>query len=349
LIDHPAVHPAKIFIDPSYKVFNQGGLFSLTDPVLNRDGQLEPFHRLRTLKTAQGIEVETADRLLDGAEVGPAGTVDYYSLGITDNFEQVITANKARLRAFVIMEPPVVAPELYVALPRLTAAFDKVYLPNTTGDGYSLAGVTQHKLHRLHWPIPFRNALEPYWSNSQRLNRLVVINGIHKPKSRDREQYSLRIEAMGELSKFDAIDLYGRGWHRWWSRSAFWKPYWKNVLPIMSIYKGPCASKFDVLSRYDFSLCLENTAMDGYITEKIFDCLYAGAIPLYLGAPDIRTSIPPETFIDCRDYDSWSDMWKHVGRLPASRKQDIREAGKEFLGSVRGDKYFDSLIEIFGD
>lgn len=349
MTEYPLAHPRTIFIDPSYKVFNQDGLFNLADRVLNRDGQLEAFHRLRQLKAAQGIKVATADRMLSGTGLSSAAAVDYYSLGITDNLEQVISTSRARLRAFVIMEPPVVAPELYAALPRLTTVFDKVYLPNTTGDGYSLVSVKQQKLKRLHWPIPYRRVLEPYWGHTLRQNRLVVINGIHRPKSSEREQYSVRIKAMSELSKFDAIDLYGKGWHRWWSRSAFWKPYWKNVLPIMSIYKGPCESKFDVLSRYDFSLCLENTIMEGYITEKIFDCLYAGTIPLYLGAPDISTSIPPEAFIDCRNYKSWTDMWKHVSEFSMSRKQEIREAGRDFLNGTLSDKYFHSLIEIFGE
>lgn len=349
MTENSLASPRTIFIDPSYKVFNQDGLFNLANRTLNRDGQLEAFYRLRQHKAAQGINVATADRLFSSTGLSSSPTFDYYSLGITDNLEQVISINKARLRAFVIMEPPVVAPELYAALPRLTTVFDTVYLPNTTGDGYSLIGVQQKKLKRLHWPIPYQQVLEPYWGRTQRQNRLVVVNGIHRPKSSEREQYSVRISAMSELSKFDAIDLYGKGWHRWWSRSALWKPYWKNVFQIMSIYKGSCESKFDVLSQYDFSLCLENTVMEGYITEKIFDCLYAGTIPLYLGAPDISTSIPQETFIDCRNYKNWTDMWRHVSEFSTRRKQEIREAGRDFLNGTLSDKYYNSLIEIFGE
>lgn len=338
-----------ILIDPSYSMFNQDNLFNLSDPVLNRDGQLEPFHRLRKFMAMRGIDVATADNFLSDLSSHVEKSIDYYSLGIAENFEKLVADNVARLRAFVIMEPPIVAPELYAALPRLTSAFEKVYLPNTSGDGYSLLGVERCKLQRLYWPIPYRGALEGYWDRAPRKNRIVVINGLHRPKIRKQEQYSLRIEAMSELSKLNVVDLYGKGWHRWWSRSALWKPYWQNIFQIMSIYRGPCASKFDVLCRYDFSLCFENTAMEGYVTEKIFDCLYAGAIPLYLGAPDINTSIPPEVFIDCREYDSWTDMWRHISGFSANRKQEMREAGREFLSGSASDKYFHSLIEIFGD
>lgn len=41
--------------------------------------------------------------------------------------------------------------------------------------------------------------------------------------------------------------------------------------------------------------------MTGYMTKKLFDCLYVGTIPLHLGAPDISSLIPPEAYIDCRN------------------------------------------------
>ena len=40
----------------------------------------------------------------------------------------------------------------------------------------------------------------------------------------------------------------------------------------------------------------------GYISEKIFDCFFAGTVPLYLGAPDIEDYIPADTFIDLRQF-----------------------------------------------
>jgi hypothetical protein len=115
----------------------------------------------------------------------------------------------ARLAVFVIMEPPVVAPHLYAALPELTAAFDRVYVHNVDGDGYSLDGVQRSKLHKLYWPIPYNDVLEPFWGQKDRARRIVVINGSHNPRSRTREQYSTRIEAMVELSKFGVVDLDG--------------------------------------------------------------------------------------------------------------------------------------------
>lgn len=343
--DQQAASGRSIFIDPSYRVFDEDGLFDLSNAVLNRDGQLLPFHRLREHLAGKDIAVHTADYLFKN-DIRVIQTSDYYSLGLLDNFERISQEGRARLAAFVIMEPPVVLPHLYEALPKLTAMFDRVYVHNTWGDGYSLDGVNTDKLHRLYWPIPHDDVLEPYWGNEQRMKRVVVINGSHNPRSKIREQYSLRIKAMAELSKLGVVDLYGMGWERWWSRSALWLPYWMNRRALMSIYKGKCASKFEVLQNYEFCLCFENMRMDGYITEKIFDCLYAGTIPLYMGAPDILDYIPEDVFVDCRKYSSWTAMWEDVARMPPERIRTMKEAGRMFLQSEMAKKFFNSIEDI---
>jgi hypothetical protein len=88
-------------------------------------------------------------------------------------------------------------------------------------------------------------------------------------------------------------------------------------------------------------------AMEGYVTEKIFDCFYAGTIPIYLGAKDITNLIPPTTFIDCRKFQSWKDVHDYLIKMPALEIQSIREAGREFIQSEQGLKYYASLITIF--
>ena len=334
-----------IYIDPSYEVFNADGLFDLNNLVLNRDGQLKPFCRLQKSMMGRDTTVHTADFLVKNNSQEKYKS-DYYSLGILDNFEKILSMDSACLAAFVIMEPPVVAPELYAALQRLTAVFDRVYVHNTNGDGYSLEGVATSKLHKFYWPIPHDDVLEPYWGNDTRMKRVVVINGSHNPQARGREQYSLRIEAMAELAELGIVDLYGKGWDRWWSRSAMWFPYWKNRTVLMSIYKGSCSSKFEVLKNYEFCLCFENMWMNGYITEKIFDCLYAGTIPLYIGAPDILDYVPEDVFVDCRKYSTWTEMWQEVANIPAGKIQTMKMAGRSFLQSDKAEKFFDSITHI---
>jgi hypothetical protein len=334
-----------LYIDPSYRVFDADKLFDLSDPVLNRDDQLLPFNRLRENMASKGNTVHTADAIFNKNPVDSQQS-QYYSLGLLDNYEKILKEKRANLAAFVIMEPPIVLPSLYQALPKISAVFDRVYLPNISGDGYSLAGVDVNKLHKLYWPIPYDDVIENYWSKTERAKRVVVINGSHRPRGGVREQYSLRIKAMVELTKLKVIDLYGVGWGDRWSRRNLYPAYWLNLPQINSIYKGSCISKYEVLHNYDFCLCFENMSMDGYITEKLFDCLYAGTIPLYMGAPNILDYIPAAAFIDCRKYSTWTEMWNDVISMSEKQISTMREAGREFLRSDSGKKFFHSMENI---
>ncbi len=333
-----------IFLDPPSKAYYEDKLFDHSNPVLNRDDTLAPFIRLRDALASSNVEMHTADRLLE-LDSAP-GFSEYYSFGILDNYARLQAMGKVRLCAFVVFEPPVVDPRLYKALPELTAAFERVYVHNIHGDGYSLDGVDQSRLRKLYWPQPRRDVLASYWENENRLHRMVMINGNHKPASKNQELYGMRIEALVELAETGVVDLYGRGWERWWSRSSMWLPYWRNRRTLMSIYQGACSSKYEVLSRYEFALCFENMAMDGYVTEKIFDCFYAGAVPLYLGARDIADLIPASAYIDCRKYGNWQEMWRDIDGMSHVQIKEMKEAGREFLQGELFSDYYHALHSI---
>ena len=337
--------PKKVYIDPSSKAYYGDRLFDSADPVLNREDTLAPYMRLHQTLGLQGVALHTADYLVQN-ESQMSGC-DYYSLGVLSNFKHMSSIADINLCAFVIFEPPVVDPRLYRALPELTTAFERVYVHNVEGEGYSLAGVDQSKLCKLYWPQPYADVLPNYWNSRHRLNRIVMINGNHKPASYDGELYSKRIEALVSLSYFGIVDLYGRGWDKWWSRASMWLPYWKHRGALMSIYKGPCKSKYEVLSKYDFALCFENMSMKGYITEKIFDCLYVGTIPLYLGAKDIEDLVPEGVYINCGKFSSWEEIHDKIMRMSQAEICVMREAGRAFIRSDRYLKYYDSLIQIF--
>lgn len=67
------------------------------------------------------------------------------------------------------------------------------------------------------------------------------------------------------------IDVFGGGWPK-----------------TMCNYRGFVSSKVDLLRRYRYCLVMENQRQNGYITEKLFDCLPAETVPIYWGAPDIH-------------------------------------------------------------
>jgi alpha(1,3/1,4) fucosyltransferase len=334
---------AQIFIDPSYPEQGNNRLFDASDELMNRDGQMLAFVRLKLALEAEGIKVNTADFLSNNADEPP---LDYWSLGMMDKLDQVSDMRQVNCIGFIIFEPPLIAPHLYAALPQLTRQFERVYVHNIHGDGYSLKEVDVSRLRKLFWPQPFEQVHEA-WARTDRMNKAVVIAGRHTARQRRPEYYSKRIEAMTELARLDAVDLYGRGWSQLWSAQTISWPYLRNFMTLKSIYRGPCRSKMEVLGSYNFSLCLENMPMQGYITEKIFDCFYAGTIPMYLGAPDIERLVPPESYIDIRNFDGWRDLWKHASHLSEKQMLAMRECGRDFISSDEGKKYVHSLENIF--
>lgn len=336
-----------IYIDPAYPAYYDNRLFDANNEILNRDDTLAPFIRMKAILSAKNKEVMTADFLHQSNDPAIAG--DYYSFGLLNHLDDVIARKNIRLKAFVISEPPVVAPELYQALPKLTQAFEHVYVHNVVGDGYSLKGVASYKLKQWYWPQPHAKVIDRFWNQSDRKHRVVVINGNHKPKSFAGELYSTRIITMVALSRLNVVDLYGRGWEKWYSRASLWRPYWQHRRRLMSIYHGPCESKLEVLSQYDFCLCFENMQMLGYVTEKLFDCLYAGTIPIYLGAPDIEDLIPKQVYIDFRQFEDIKDLNHFIMSLSAKEILRYKEAGRDFLQSQTGLQYYHALNHLFGD
>lgn len=64
-------------------------------------------------------------------------------------------------------------------------------------------------------------------------------------------------------------------------------------------------AKIELYSHYKFVIAFENACAPDYVTEKFFDPLAAGAVPIYLGAPNIDAFVPGKNcFVDVRDFDS---------------------------------------------
>ena len=158
--------------------------------------------------------------------------------------------------------------------------------------------------------------------------------------------YGLRVE----VAKNDArIDVFGRGWREsklqttgrlllelrialraWaildWSaiRTAFLKP--KN-------YLGPATSKLSAMGDYRVSVVIEN--QQDYMSEKFFDSLFAGCIPVYVGPDLSRFGIPDSLYVKAEstalsvsgsitkallmDYEAWSSEVHNFLQDPENR------------------------------
>ena len=60
---------------------------------------------------------------------------------------------------------------------------------------------------------------------------------------------------------------------------------------------GKIINKIKFLSSYKFSIAMENTEGDGYVSEKIIDSFLSGSIPIYYGSYMIDEYINPKSII----------------------------------------------------
>ncbi|MEB3199966.1 MAG: glycosyltransferase family 10 [Synechococcaceae cyanobacterium] len=68
-------------------------------------------------------------------------------------------------------------------------------------------------------------------------------------------------------------------------------------------------SKLDTIAHYKFTLAFENAIAQDYVTEKFFQPLLAGSVPVYLGAPNIEDFAPGDhCFINTADFASARDL-----------------------------------------
>jgi alpha-1,3-fucosyltransferase 10 len=64
---------------------------------------------------------------------------------------------------------------------------------------------------------------------------------------------------------------------------------------------GP--TKLGTIARYPFTIAFENAVSTDYVTEKFYDPLLAGSVPVVLGAPNVDEFAPGNgCFLDVRDF-----------------------------------------------
>jgi len=71
-----------------------------------------------------------------------------------------------------------------------------------------------------------------------------------------------------------------------------------------------------VIARYKFALAFENSIAPDYVTDKFFDPLVVGTVPIYLGAPNVAELAPAEhCFINTADFAGPSEIAAYLNFL----------------------------------
>lgn len=347
-IDFPQFLDDRIFDYESMKQYPGAGAISLL---------------AERLKEA-GIAMITADRFLQ--ESIPTNHAVVLSNEQTRFTSALLEERGLRGSVCLSGESPVVAWRFYSNLPKIAKRYDSLVLfpgaRSMTGDvsGFHdffwpypdlrpldgppwqergfLTLVSSNK-RAFSWPQPLFEPMHPKVSLGRLYRTLQARSArrIHSWMAHD--LYVERLAAIRHFGATDGFDLFGRGWHEPVSGADALTKH-----SIAESYRGPLPSdgKITTLTGYRFTLCFENTIFPGYITEKIFDCLLAGTIPIYLGAPDITDYLPPEAFVDFRDFGDMASLEDYLRAMPAEDAHARIEAGRSFLHSGSAARFTES-------
>lgn len=177
------------------------------------------------------------------------------------------------------------------------------------------------KFIKIHYPS--LRPLEENLPSFESRKLLCMVNSNLKFNDFEKELYTMRRDAVKffEGKPAGTFDLYGKGWDGF-----------KNA-------KGRVPDKQEALKGYKFNFCFENAAVPGYITEKIFDSFAAGAIPIYLGAPNIEDYIPKECFIDYRQFSDFEAMLSFIQKMTKEEYESYLSHIDVFLKSPESQKF----------
>jgi glycosyltransferase involved in cell wall biosynthesis len=102
-----------------------------------------------------------------------------------------------------------------------------------------------------------------------------------------------RLNFINELNNYKIVDMGG---------------YYENNV-------GKIYDKIEFLSSYKFSIAMENTEGEGYLSEKIIDSFLSGTIPIYYGDYMVDELINPEAYILIKGEKDIKDKIEYIKKI----------------------------------
>ncbi|CAM4332885.1 glycosyltransferase family 10 [Paenibacillus alkaliterrae] len=299
-----------ILLHNVYDEMNRNNIVFQPDSPYNRDDCLIHLSHLKEKLAEQGYDLQTIDQ-------GDVLTCDYLLFfdmpAFIPSLEQFYFLQYMKSIAYrkkmllFLWEPPVVNEQNWTA--RYHAYFQTIF---TWYD--DLAGNGDYV--KIHYVQPERRYQGAAFSEKK---FCTMING-NRSSNHSLELYSERLRAIRffETHHPEDFELYGFAWDQ----------------ADFPSYRGTIKEKGDILSRYKYAVCFENMAhVNGYITEKIFDCFRAGCVPVYLGAANITDYVPEGAFIDFRKFNGYEQLYIFLKQITEEQYHVYMEHIDRYLKS----------------
>ena len=171
--------------------------------------------------------------------------------------------------------------------------------------------IADYSLGRTHINFLDRSFKMPYFFGMLKNysnNELKILSELVLKKKKIRKKFcsavisnyrltdGFRLKFINELNKYKKVDMGGR--------------YKNNV--------GKIKSKIDFFKSYKFSIAMENTEGDGYISEKIIQSFLSGTIPIYYGDYIIDEFINPNSFILIKGKKDMYNKIKYIKKIDSN-------------------------------
>ena len=288
--------------------FAQDRMFDV-DSEVNRDYLIEPYLEMKLEFERLGHEIHTIDYYVN------YDYVDYFLFFTLDwdIYKKLVSLKRDDSLVYCTAEPPSVyrynSPAGYRILKHI---FPYIL---TWNDDW----VDNKSIFKRNLPYYFIDQTDGNLPFEEK--KLITFISGDKCSGYPGELYSERRKAINyfETNHPDQFDFFGAGWD-------------ENV---HKCYKGKCESKAEVFHKYRFAICFENIeGLNGYITEKILDCLESGIVPIYAGAPNIEEIIPKECFINYRRFDSFSELYEYISSIDKATFDSYLHEAKSFISTA---------------
>lgn len=313
-------------------------IFNINDKVVNRDNFAYSYYLLKEYFKNKKYDISTCDINL----------IDDSSVVIYNDMPKILPKEKDISKSYLLLfESEVIRPDNWDL--NKHKFFKKIF---TWNDKI----IDNKKYFKMNFSHLFPEYINKEISKKEKLCTLIAGN---KEVSHPLELYSKRVEAIRWFEKNhpNDFDFYGIGWDSYTFSNKYLNFLFKKSMltqlfkPTFSSYKGRVESKKEVLEKYKFAICYENAKnIPGYITEKIFDCFFAGCIPIYWGANNVINHIPKNCFIDKRDFKSYKNLYEFITTMSDERYLEYLENISNYLKSnksseFRADNFANTIVK----
>lgn len=125
-----------------------------------------------------------------------------------------------------------------------------------------------------------------------------------------------------------------------------------NYKPIASGGKwhnntgGPIGDKLNFIRKYKFHLAFENSHIDGYVTEKLLEPLFANTIPIYWGSSSVKEDFGEKGYINISDFDSVDQAVAYIKEIDNNDELYWRILQERSLPSRTYDEWCDAVLNF---